>query len=109
MSNLTEGTKYDEEKIRFDLFSPSFAQDVSVVLTKGAEKYEAHNWEKGILYSRVYAALQRHLNAWWQGEDNDPEWGLHHLAHAGCCLMFLHWYDTRYPHYSEFDDRTFTK
>jgi hypothetical protein len=27
--------------------------------------------------------------AWWRGEDTDPETGLSHLAHAGCCLMFL--------------------
>jgi hypothetical protein len=36
-----------------------------------------------------FAALLRHLFAWWRGEELDPESGLSHLAHAGCCLMFL--------------------
>ncbi len=31
----------------------------------------------------------RHIFAWWGGEDKDPETGFSHLAHAGCCLLFL--------------------
>jgi hypothetical protein len=42
---------------------------------------------------RYFAALMRHLTAWWDGERADPESGLHHLAHAGCCLLFLIWFD----------------
>mgnify|MGYP001558282212 CR=1 FL=1 len=47
------------------------------------------NWEAGFDWSRPYDALQRHLTAWWEGEDLDPESGLSHLAHCGCCLLFL--------------------
>lgn len=49
----------------------------------------ANNWRKGIKLSRLIAALMRHLFAFARGEDSDPETGLPHLAHAGCCLMFL--------------------
>ena len=62
---------------------------IARVLTFGAKKYSSRNWEKGFDYSRTYGALQRHLHAWYKGEDSDPETGLSHLAHAGCCLMFL--------------------
>lgn len=31
----------------------------------------------------------RHTLAWHQGEIRDPESGLHHLAHAITCLLFL--------------------
>jgi len=44
----------------------------------------------------------RHLTAWWAGEDLDPESGLHHLAHAACCLMFLLEYTQTH---TELDDR----
>ena len=37
--------------------------------------------------------MQRHIDAWWQGEQKDPETGEHHLAHAICCGMFLWWFD----------------
>jgi hypothetical protein len=33
--------------------------------------------------------------AYWKGEDNDPETGLSHLAHAMCCVMFLLSYHLR--------------
>lgn len=49
----------------------------------------ARNWERGMAWSRPFAALQRHLTAWWEGERADPETGMSHLWHAGCCIVFL--------------------
>jgi hypothetical protein len=40
--------------------------------------------------------MQRHLWAWKEGEQNDPESHKHHLAHAMCCLMFLYEHDVKY-------------
>ncbi len=80
-----------------DLIDPSFQVALADVLTYGASKYGAHNWREGIEASRLYGALQRHLNAFWAGEDSDPESGLHHLGHAACELMFLHWTVTNIP------------
>lgn len=96
------GTKHDGGKVRYDLLSPHFLKGVAAVLTYGAAKYGAHNWRAGIVYSRCFAALMRHLWAWWEGEDHDPETGLPHLWHAGCCLMFLTEYEQTNPH---LDDR----
>lgn len=96
------GIKNDQQKPRMDLIDPSFQRVLASVLTHGAEKYAAHNWRNGIDASRLYGALQRHLNAFWDGEDIDPESGLHHLGHAACELMFLYWTVEEKP---EHDDR----
>jgi len=102
---LTEGTKYDSDKLPFDLLSTDFLNGTCEVLAFGAKKYEPWNWAKGIKYSRVFAALMRHLWAFWRGETNDPETGIHHLFHASCCLMFLSHYESNRRKYRKFDDR----
>lgn len=99
-----EGTKFDADKVPFDLLSPYFLLGIAEVLKFGAKKYEPYNWAKGIKYSRVLAAMQRHLWAWWAGEDVDPETGMNHLWHAGCCLMFLIHYEAHPDLYKEFND-----
>ena len=98
-----QGEKFDSEKIMLQLFPPEALFEIGAVLTYGAKKYAPRNWEKGIEYSRVYGALQRHLWAWWGGEENDPESGLPHLAHAGCCLVFLLAFEKRGM--KEFNDK----
>lgn len=105
MTELTEGTKYDDDRLRADLWSITALEETAKVLTYGAEKYEVYNWAKGIKYSRVYGALLRHLWAWWRREENDAETGLNHLAHAMCCLMFLLHYSGKRRKYRSFDDR----
>lgn len=102
---LTEGTKFDSGKVPLDLWSPDVLTETAKVLEQGAIKYEAYNWAKGISYRRCFSALLRHLWAWWRGEKNDPEWNLHHLAHAMCCLMFLLHYELNRRRYRQFDDR----
>jgi len=55
----------------------------SLVLLHGARKYGRHNYRAmGVRASVYYDACMRHLMAWWEGEDIDPDSGLHHLAHA---------------------------
>lgn len=90
-----EGTKYDTGKIRMDLLPPELLTAVATILTFGANKYTDRNWEQGMDWGRVYGALLRHLNAWWAGEDKDPETGESHLWHAGCCIAFLITYEQR--------------
>lgn len=56
----------------------------------GASKYERYNFARGYKWSLSYDALQRHLMAFWGGENNDPESGLPHLGHAAWhCLALL--------------------
>ena len=48
----------------------------------GARKYGTRNWrESEVTASVFFDAMQRHLNAWYNGEDCAEDSGLHHLAH----------------------------
>jgi len=84
------GQKHDQGKARMDLIPFGPLEEIANVLTFGASKYSDNNWkhvENPV--ARYEAALLRHISAYKKGEMNDPETGLPHLAHAGCCLMFL--------------------
>lgn len=84
------GMKYDTEKGEYGLLPPFALDDIVNVLTFGAKKYSRDNWRHVEDGSRRYFdAMERHIWAWKRGEKNDPETGINHLAHAGCCLMFL--------------------
>ena len=96
------GMKYDGEKPRMDLIDADALEGLAKVLTFGAQKYAAHNWRGGIEYSRLTAAILRHLMAIQRGEDVDPESGLPHIDHLGCCWMFLSHLSKHRP---DLDDR----
>lgn len=60
------------------------------VFTMGAAKYGRFNWREHTVSSSVYYdAAQRHLMAWFDGEDLDPESGLPHLAHVMACVNIV--------------------
>jgi len=97
-----KGLRFNEGKTRHDLV-PQYAQEqYAKVLTKGAEKYAERNWELGMRWSKVTASLKRHIAAFEQGEDYDPEDGLLHMAHAMTNAAFLTEYYKIYP---QGDDR----
>lgn len=75
---------------------------VAEVSGYGARKYEdRHNFRKGYDWSLSYDAAQRHLMAFWSGEDID-ESGHPHLAHAAWHLLALLSFAEEHP---EYDDR----
>jgi hypothetical protein len=85
------GLKYDKEKLRVNLLYKDLVaplEEITKVLTFGAKKYGDRNWE-GVENERYVAAMMRHLNAYFKGEHYDEESGFPHLAHAGCCLLFI--------------------
>ena len=86
---MNQGKKNDQGKPRMDLISPEALTQLAKVLTFGATRYDAHNWRKGMDWSRLIAAAMRHLNAFNKGEDLDPESGLPHPAHVMACMSFL--------------------
>lgn len=83
------GMKYDSDKPDMSLLSSVAMEELAKVLTFGKQKYAAHNWRKGISTSRLVGAALRHTFAFLKGETYDPETGLHHMAHAMCCCMFI--------------------
>jgi hypothetical protein len=92
---MSGGRKDDHAKKRTDLLPPDALMAVAEVLTVGAERYGVRNWELGMGWGRVCAALLRHVFAWMGGQEHDPETGLLHLAHAACCVLFLLSYQMR--------------
>lgn len=64
---------------------------MGMVFTGGAAKYGRFNWRDHAVSSTVYYdAAQRHLMAWFNGEDFDLESGQSHLAHVmACCNIIL--------------------
>lgn len=86
---MSEFTKYDGEKRRYDLVPYDALEQIIEVLEYGANKYSDHNWKKCEDPVRYFTAAMRHLTAWIRGERLDQESGLPHLAHAGCCVLFL--------------------
>jgi hypothetical protein len=96
------GRKDDNLKLRYDLIPTSANRALANVLTFGAKKYDDRNWEQGIRWGRVFAAARRHMDAWWGGQDLDPETGYSHLDHAITNLAFLIEYERTHP---EYDDR----
>jgi len=100
---ITGGQKGSKPE-RHSLIPPEALSEISKVYGYGAEKYDAHNWRKGYPWSLSYDALQRHLNAFWSGQDIDPESGLPHLAHAAFHVnTLLTW--SADSHYNAKDDR----
>lgn len=97
-----EGKKFDFGKPRMELLSPIAITEVAKVMTFGAQKYDAHNWRKGIVFSRLLGAALRHIFQYLGGETLDTESGLSHLAHAMCCLMMVLEFEVTNPN---LDDR----
>lgn len=90
-----KGVKFDNGKTRYDLLPPEGVDAVAVILTYGAQKYAARNWEQGMDWSRPFSAALRHLFAWWGGEKTDPDTGKSHLWHAATNIFFLIAYEIR--------------
>lgn len=95
-------------KTPIELIPPQFIEGIAEVLLHGANKYAKNNWMRGMSWNTVYGGIQRHLNAFYRGEEIDPESGLPHLYHAGCGLMFLSTYaHVAREQYASLDDRVF--
>lgn len=86
---MTKAVKFDSDKPPIGLIPRSALEAEAQVLAFGAEKYGRDNWRKGMEWQRMIDAALRHIVAFADGEDMDPESGYHHLAHAKCCLSFL--------------------
>lgn len=96
------GARYNQGKADLSLIPLSTLEDEARVWMYGERKYKRFNWMKGMAWSIPLACALRHLAAWQNGEDLDPESGQPHLAHAMCNLRMLTLYSRTYP---EGDDR----
>lgn len=94
--DLTKGgVKFDQGKISFALVPWVAVKALAQILNYGARKYAARNWEMGMDWDRPFDGCLRHLMAWWEGEDKDPDTGYSHLWHAFTNIAFLITYEQR--------------
>lgn len=90
---------------RFDLIPQGPLQELAEHFGVGAGKYADNQWRAGYDWSKSYAALGRHLSAFWSGEDIDPDpamKGASHLAAAAWHVFALMEFVRTFP---EGDDR----
>lgn len=79
--------------------------EVSLALLEGALKYGRHNYREAGVRASVYLdATARHLDAWLEGQNIDPDSGLSHVTKAIASLVVLrdsmlqrNWVDDRPP------------
>ena len=104
ITDPTTGGQKGQKLCQIGAVDPLALVEVGKVAGFGGEKYERYNFAKGYKWSLNYDALQRHLMAFWSGEDIDPESKLPHLAHAAwhCLALLTFWLrkkgtDDRFP------------
>lgn len=77
-------------KVPLDLVSPVLKAYVAIAKYLGKVKYGSWNWRAGGARASIYrSALERHMDRWYHGEENDPADGTPHLANALACLSIL--------------------
>ena len=98
----TNGERENEGKLKWSLVSWKALEPMVRVLMFGAEKYDDHNWKKGLKYTETVESLQRHLNSFIEGIDKDEESKIDHVGHILCNAMFLSY---MYLFRKDLDDR----
>lgn len=89
-ASATVGRKFDGGKLDYTLVPFQAMDEIVKVLMFGAQKYDRDNWRYvDNAMQRYAAAAFRHLTAHVKGERVDPETGISHLAHVGCCVLFM--------------------
>lgn len=97
------------KKVPFSTVSARVVAELGLAMMEGALKYSRHNYRKaGVRASVYYDAAFRHLTAWWEGQDIDPDSGLSHLTKAMGCLhvirdsqLMQNWVDDRPPRHPD--------
>lgn len=86
------GIKFDAGKPPLSWIPRTALEQESLVFLYGANKYGRNNYKAGMKWTRLLDACMRHVVAFANGEDVDPESGLSHLAHAKASLSMIMFY-----------------
>jgi len=84
-------TAYGLQKPPTRAIPPIAILRLGAVMEHGARKYGRFNWREHTVTVSIYTdAIMRHLMAYVDGEEFDPESGMDHLAHImACCAVLL--------------------
>jgi hypothetical protein len=93
MNNKKESNPKDAigtTKVPFSCLPTPVLAECAVGMLEGACKYGRHNYRViGVRASVYYDATLRHLMAWYEGENLDPDSDVHHVTKAITSLMVL--------------------
>lgn len=93
LSNLKDSNPKDSvgvKKVPFSTVPAGPIAELGLAMLEGALKYGRHNYRAvGVRTSVYYDAALRHLTAFWEGQDIDPDSGLPHIVKAMACLVVL--------------------
>jgi hypothetical protein len=89
---FSSGAERDSQigKPRYDLIPPLPLLRLAELYARGAEKYDDHNWAKGMPTSRILASLLRHIEAYRSGDTTED----HLAAVAWNAFALMHFQDT---------------
>lgn len=77
-------------KVPMSTVSGPVMMELGLAMMEGARKYGRHNYRDiGVRSSVYYDAAMRHLVAWWEGEDTDPDSEISHLTKAIATIMVI--------------------
>jgi hypothetical protein len=64
--------------------------ELGLAMMEGGRKYGTHNYRAmGVRGSVYYDATMRHMMAWWEGQDTDPDSGVSHIVKAIAGLVVM--------------------
>lgn len=77
-------------KVPQSVVSRAVLGELGLAMFEGARKYGRHNYRvAGVRASVYFDAVNRHMDAWWEGEDLDPDSGLSHITKGIATLVVL--------------------
>ena len=91
----SKALKYNGGKPRMSLISSVFLFGLARQLTYGEQKYikngkpGSNNWRLGFQWSELIDALERHIHAYKDGQNLDPDSKLPHVDAISACAMFI--------------------
>lgn len=79
---------------RFELMPWAIFRELAEHFGRGARKYEDRNWERGYAWSLSFAALHRHLEAFWARDDidHDPSLYVEGEEHVARHIIAVVWH-----------------
>lgn len=105
------------KKVPLHVVPGQVLMELGLAMLEGARKYGSHNYRvAGVRASVYFDAAMRHLMAWFEGEDLDPDSNLSHITKALACLVVLrdsmmneNWVDDRPPKVKNLGWKDFNK
>ena len=78
------------QKVRLSYVPPASTIYQALAMQDGARKYGPYNWRSKKVQAAIYIdAAKRHLDAWFDGEENADDSGYPHLGHALACIGII--------------------